>query len=294
MGRDPGIFKTLEELGLASLETQEIFSNTTRDRDNISVYKDSRSGVVYIDGFYVGDQTYAGGGYRNQTLERTGSRDFELQEDVRRRSSSYKQFYTGRVVTEFGCGEGAFLKKIAESALKVTGVELQVDYIENLRAAGHDCHDTLSVIQKRSQDTVFAFHVLEHLPDPLAVLQEMNNVLKEDGILVIEVPHASDLLLSQLKSEAFKHFTLWSQHLILHTRESLHRMVQTAGFADIVVEGVQRYPLSNHLSWLMNGRPGGHKSVLSALDTPELTSAYEAALRKINTTDTLVAIARKP
>lgn len=288
------VFRTLEQLGLASSETREVYADRTRDREGLSVYRDALSGVVYIDGFYVGDEVYEEGEYRQQTVERAGLRDFELQEDVERRFSSYKQFLTGRTLTEFGCGEGEFLKKASGSALDVTGVELQDDFVQALRADGFKCFKSLQDIPPQSQDTVCAFHVLEHLPDPLSVLRDMSDVLKTHGIVILEVPHASDLLLSQLKSDAFKQFTLWSQHLILHTRESLRRLLQAGGFADVAIEGVQRYPLSNHLNWLSQGKPGGHKSVLSALDTPELKSAYEAALRKMDSTDTLVAVARKP
>lgn len=294
MGNSPTIFKTLERLGLASLESRELYSDKTRDRERLPVYKDSSSGVIYIDGFYVGDEVYEDGEYRHQTVERAGLRDFELQRDVERRFSSYQQFLTGRTVTEFGCGEGAFLRKMSGLALELTGVELQDDFVEGLTSDGYNCHKSLQGIAPQSQDTVCAFHVLEHLPDPLSVLEDMSGVLRSDGILILEVPHASDILLSQLETDAFKRFTLWSQHLILHTRESLRRLLQAGGFSDIVIEGVQRYPLSNHLNWLSQGKPGGHKSVLSALDTPELKMAYEAALRKIDATDTLVAIARKP
>jgi len=55
---------------------------------------------------------------------------------------------------------------------------------------------------------------------------------------------------------------------------------------------VQRYPLSNHINWLSNGKPGGHKSSLSLIDTPALTSAYSDSLARIDATDTLVAIAK--
>jgi len=44
---------------------------------------------------------------------------------------------------------------------------------------------------------------------------------------------------------------------------------------------------------MTSGRPGGHKSKFAAIDTPELTAAYEAALSKIDATDTLIAVARK-
>jgi len=110
--------------------------------------------------------------------------------------------------------------------------------------------------------------------------------------LVIEVPHANDFLLSTLNNDEFKQFTLWSQHLILHTKESLCRILRYAGFEDIRIEGVQRYPLSNHLNWLANGKAGGHKSPLSLIDSPTLTNAYSDSLARIDATDTLVAIAK--
>lgn len=66
------------------------------------------------------------------------------------------------------------------------------------------------------------------------------------------------------------------------------------GLEEIQIEGVQRYPLSNHLNWLANGKGGGHKSPLSALDSDELLDAYQNALARIDATDTLVAIAKVP
>ena len=47
--------------------------------------------------------------------------------------------------------------------------------------------------------------------------------------------------------------------MVLHTRETLRKTLEYVGLQDIQIEGVQRYPLSNHLNWLANGKPGGHK-----------------------------------
>ena len=63
---------------------------------------------------------------------------------------------------------------------------------------------------------------------------------------------------------------------------------------DIQIEGVQRYPLSNHLNWLANGKPGGHKSPISILDSDALSEMYQNSLARIDATDTLVAIAKVP
>ncbi|KZM47859.1 hypothetical protein OA90_23905 [Labrenzia sp. OB1] len=197
-------------------------------------------------------------------------------------------------MVDFGCGDGSFLRNVQDETASCCGVELQKDYVRALRDEGIACHTSLADLEDGSMDTAVSFHVLEHLPDPLPVLRELKRVLKPGGTLIVEVPHAGDLLLRELKCDAFKAFTLWSQHLVLHTRDSLRRLLAAAGFENPVVEGVQRYPLSNHLHWLSAGRPGGHKSTLAALDTPDLLSVYEAALNRIDATDTLMAVARNP
>ena len=101
------------------------------------------------------------------------------------------------------------------------------------------------------------------------------------------------ILSSILECEEYKQYKLWSQHLILHTRDSLKKTLEFVGFKDIQIESVQRYPLSNHLNWLANGKGGGHKTPLSMLDSEMLIDAYHNSLARINATDTLVAIAKK-
>jgi len=197
-------------------------------------------------------------------------------------------------VLDFGCGQGEFLKSANTLAKSVTGVELRNECIQMLRDCGIDCVENLSAVTNESIDVVTLFHVLEHLPEPKSVLSTLIAKIKPGGKIIVEVPHARDLLLTTIPNEAFKQFTLWSHHLVLHTRESLRRTLSDAGFSQIIIEGVQRYPLSNHLNWLQNGRPGGHKSHLSTLDTPRLIEAYEASLTRLNATDTIVAVAEKP
>jgi len=287
------VFETLSKLGVASLEHRDILSTSTRDRQDLTVFRDRLSGVIYIDGFYAGDDVYEDGSYRKVNLQNFGARDYEVTVDAERRASAYRPYFAGRQIVDFGCGDGAFLFKVRHEALSCSGVELQKDYVQALRKADIAGYHSLDSVPTESQDTAFSFHVIEHLPDPIPVLRDLNRILKPEGLIVVEVPHANDFLLSGLRNDAFRQFTLWSQHLVLHTRESLKRLLEAAGFEHSVIEGVQRYPLSNHLGWLASQKPGGHKGTLSALDTPELRSAYEAALRKIDATDTLVAVARK-
>ena len=77
----------------------------------------------------------------------------------------------------------------------------------------------------------------------------MRSKLRPGGKLIIEVPHARDFPLHFLDLDAFKNFTLWSQHLILNTRESLLRFMQCTGLLVEVIEGCQRYDIANHMTW---------------------------------------------
>jgi hypothetical protein len=64
-----------------------------------------------------------------------------------------------------------------------------------------------------------------------------------------------------------------------------------AGFKNIHIEGIQRYGLANHLTWLKDKKPGGHKNPLSIIETENLQNSYADALSKLDANDTLVAIA---
>ena len=288
------IFKTLELLQLTSTQSRSVFNKKTWDVEDLVVWRDDVSGVIYIDDFYTGEETYVEGTYRKEEqLDRSiGKPDSVRLADGERRFQSNLQFVIGKRVLDFGCGEGDFLRKVKKHCIDVCGVELQQDYVDALNSDGISCVNNLDEIDDNSIDICVSFHVIEHLPNPLDTLSLLKKKIVSGGMIVIEVPHSNDFLLSSLSNDSFKQFTLWSQHLVLHTRESLHRMLDYVGFKDVLIEGIQRYPLSNHLNWLANNKPGGHRSYLSAIDAPSLHEAYSNALSKIDATDTLTAVAK--
>jgi len=290
------IFQTLEKLGLTSKQSRVLFNERTRDRENLKVWRDANSGVIYIDDFYTGDETYIDGSYREEKnidlkIEKP---DLERNLDVQRRLKSNLKFVTGKKIADFGCGSGEFLKLVQPYCSEVIGVELQQNYVDELNSRGIPCTNQLDTLKDGSIDMVVSFHVIEHLPSPIETLLTLTRKVVSGGQILIEVPHANDFLLSTVNCAEFRNFTLWSQHLVLHTRDSLRRMLKFVGLDEIQIEGVQRYPLSNHLNWLANGEAGGHKSPLSSLDSDALFDAYQNSLARIDATDTLVAVAKVP
>jgi 2-polyprenyl-3-methyl-5-hydroxy-6-metoxy-1,4-benzoquinol methylase len=287
------IFKVLEGLSLTSFDTRRIYANKTRDVNPLTVYIDDLSGVIYIDDFYVGDSQYEEGNYNELKSSEYIKLDYDREVDCRRRVNQHKKYITDKKILDFGCGAGDFLKVAQKYASSVTGVELQKNYMEHLNENGINCFSDLSDIEDNSLDSIFLFHVLEHLPEPLEMLSILKSKLRDGGLLVAEVPHANDFLLSELDCDAFKEFTLWSQHLILHTRNSLNAFFNNCDLHNISIKGFQRYPISNHLYWLRNKKPGGHKLALSVVDTDDLNRSYESALSLIDSNDTLIAIGAK-
>ena len=131
------------------------------------------------------------------------------------------------------------------------------------------------------------FHVLEHLPDPKAILSELSEMLADGGQIIMEVPNADDALLTLYNNEPFSNFTYWSCHLFLYTAKTLEMLFNQMNLKVNYIKQIQRYPLSNHLYWLANGKPGGHQK-WHFLDSPELHAAYEKTLTSIDKCDTIM------
>jgi 2-polyprenyl-3-methyl-5-hydroxy-6-metoxy-1,4-benzoquinol methylase len=77
-------------------------------------------------------------------------------------------------------------------------------------------------------DVVSMNHVIEHVPDPIALLQECKRVLKPGGRLVVATPN-----IQSYGHQVFKQF--WyhldpPRHLHLFTSQTLLNSVQRAGF----------------------------------------------------------------
>jgi 2-polyprenyl-3-methyl-5-hydroxy-6-metoxy-1,4-benzoquinol methylase len=131
------------------------------------------------------------------------------------------------------------------------------------------------------------FHVLEHIPYQVEILKEIKKKLKKNGKVIIEVPHANDFL---LRLKEFKKFTFWSEHLILHTENSLRKILEVSNFKKINIKYYQRYNFSNHLGWFINRMPGGHNHYKNISDS-KINKDYSDYLIRKKNTDTQIDIA---
>ena len=268
------------------------FFPKVRDRDDIAILKCRKSGVIFLSCSHHMERShyencanlkYWGDGDRKTALLKT-------ETDDQRRSEQFGEVISRKIWLDVGTGLGGILDLLSPRTSKTLAVEPQVGPRESLRKLGYQVYRDIEGVPDRDIEVVSLFHVFEHFTEPLQALQKIKEVMKPGGKIIIEVPHANDVLLSLYDNEAFKAFTFWSEHLILHTRRSLTVFLEAAGFRDVAISGFQRYPLANHLYWLAKGKPGGHE-VWNQLRTPPLDLAYADLLNSADQTDTLIAVA---
>jgi 2-polyprenyl-3-methyl-5-hydroxy-6-metoxy-1,4-benzoquinol methylase len=259
-----------------------------RDAPGLKIQECTSCGLVFLqppddrgEQFYADSGMHEGDVAIEEWLRETAV-------DDERRLKTLRTKITNRNVLDVGCGAGGFLNAATLYAKEATGVEPESRLAPHFQELGLLVHSSIGALPTHSYDLITLFHVLEHIPDPRAMLMELSGLLSETGEIIVEVPSSSDALLTIYKSDAFSRFTYWSCHLNLFNQHTLQKLATQAGLRVNFATQLQRYPLSNHLHWLATGEPGGHKT-WSLIDSPELDAAYAASLARMGVCDTIFA-----
>ncbi|HEY7528791.1 MAG TPA: class I SAM-dependent methyltransferase, partial [Candidatus Deferrimicrobiaceae bacterium] len=94
-------------------------------------------------------------------------------------------------VVEVGCGPGNFLEKVSRFVGRAYGVEYNDRAIRDARARGHTVFGPDRDILEEADpaDAVFAFHVLEHVEDPVGFLKGIARLVRSGGRIGLSVPN---------------------------------------------------------------------------------------------------------
>jgi len=131
-------------------------------------------------------------------------------------------------ILDFGCGGGELLQNLHQFGFRnLTGADAFIDgdifYPNGVKIY----KKTLSAIDEKF-DLVMLHHSFEHLPEPLASLREIRDLLPQGKHCLIRIPLAAD---------AWKKYGVnWVQldaprHLFLYTEKSFRALAEKAGFA---------------------------------------------------------------
>lgn len=199
---------------------------------------------------------------------------------------------TTHTCLELGCASGYFLATIKDHVGSVSGIETHVLLNEYCKNIGIHTYNSLDECQNEQFDRVFMFFLLEHIGDPITFLSSVKRVLKPKGKLIIVVPNIDDALMTLYDIPAFKSFYFTPAHQFYYSKNTLSHVISLAGFLDFEIFPRQRYDISNHMHWMMYGKPGGagrYNSIFSQV----LLEEYSNNLKDHFLCDTLFAVITK-
>jgi len=231
--------------------------------------------------------------YRSNYVKQTAKNQWEVSlPETKARVSRFLNLFTPESrILEIGCASGSFLFEAKGHVKSVTGIELTESFVEYAKGRGLNVKKTLDDLPDHAFDLIFMFHVLEHIDDPIAFLKGVGKKLAPGGKLIVEVPNVDDILVSVYKINGHLDFYWEVAHHYYFSKKSLSTVLERAGYSFEIIP-LQRYDLSNHLNWMLTGKPGG-QGRFSTIFSPALLEEYETCLKEQFLCDTIYAVANK-
>ena len=205
-----------------------------------------RCGLAYLRPRPTADELavfYNGTYYASASAGTVGYAEYRRHEPgvrlVGRDHLSMMQAYVnpGRLL-DVGCAYGFFLDTAREAGWDVVGVELAADAAAAAqREFGVDVragtlHD--AAFPGASFDAVTLWDCLEHTPDPVAVLQEVQRILRPGGCCFMTVPDAGTWLARVLGRHWFG-YRKAGEHTVFLTRATARTMLARVGLRPVAV-----------------------------------------------------------
>jgi 2-polyprenyl-3-methyl-5-hydroxy-6-metoxy-1,4-benzoquinol methylase len=153
-----------------------------------------------------------------------------------------------KTVLSVGCAAGQTEAELVKRGIKVVGVEINPEAAKIARVRGltileGDVSEIDVAVAGEFYDCIIYADVLEHLPDPLAVLQRHVAALKKNGTVIVSVPNfRHHSVFQQLFVHGHVHYTdagiLDRTHLRITTRKMVIEWFELAGLRKVLVKYV--------------------------------------------------------
>ncbi len=128
---------------------------------------------------------------------------------------------------DFGCGDGEVVALAKLSGFDAYGLDRDA----HRRGANPDLYPSLELLDEAARDkfhAVMLIEVLEHLDDPMVVLQLVHERMVDDGVLVIEVPNCQGV--TGISNEKEYDLVHPLDHINCFVPNSLKGIARRAGF----------------------------------------------------------------
>ncbi|MCC6672990.1 MAG: class I SAM-dependent methyltransferase [Planctomycetes bacterium] len=212
------------------------------------VLRCSGCGLVYVSPRCHGEAlaaVYGESYWRSEKPREKGYADYASDERLhlktfRRRLRLLRRFLPpGRLrVLDVGCAAGYFLRVMRDEGHDVYGVELSAAIarhaVEHLGAARvhvgtlHSAPRDQGAFVPGSFDVVTLWDVVEHVPDPQALLHEVRSMLAPGGVLVLETQNVASRW-ARLLGRRWQHYK-HEEHLYHFDPNTVRRLLEQTRF----------------------------------------------------------------
>jgi SAM-dependent methyltransferase len=200
----------------------------------------------------------------------------------------------GRLI-EIGCGMGYLLNYFREDGWDTLGVEPNGGLCAyarrqfGLKTIANTIDEAR--LESNSVDVVTMFHVIEHVPDPMAVFSEVYRILAPRGYMVVETPRYDTLMFWLLGRR--ERSVSCDGHIYFFTTNTLQRMATAAGFQVVRSDCVGRSMTLDRLLYNV-GVVSKSAVIASLLQKSSTAFGLERLALKLNLRDMQRLYLRKP
>lgn len=172
-----------------------------------------------------------------------------------------KDVQSATSVIEIGCGPGVFLEKARQAGGRVVGVEYNQRALEIARNKGltvYEANDPNQEQLKDQFDIAFSFHVLEHVPDPVAFVEDMLKWVKPGGKIGLSVPNMDgpvQYINPCVSNMPPHHATRWKLKTFVALSEKLGLRVERFGYEPLAERDYYYYSNYAVSHWLSKVLP---------------------------------------
>ena len=186
--------------------------------------------------------------YYNESYAKTQLDLDERSNSFSKIDSLWKETRGQMRILDIGCGSGSVSHELVKRGHEVYGLDIMKEAIvrakqRGIRAEIHDLNNLPLPYQDGFFDCVLALDILEHLFDPLSLLQEMKRILSERGYAIVFLPLHFDIrqrlrILSGKGILLYEH--LWYNpnsvswryfHIRFYTLQEAQEFIRAGGFS---------------------------------------------------------------
>jgi 2-polyprenyl-3-methyl-5-hydroxy-6-metoxy-1,4-benzoquinol methylase len=196
--------------------------------------------AMRYDGEYFHCATPVCGGYEDYEADRV-----DIERTFRRRLALLRPWVTAvrPRLLDAGCATGMFLAVTAAAGWQAEGLDISEFALERARARGFQVRcGTLPdpALPDAAFDVITLWDVIEHVPDPAAVLRECRRLLKPGGVLAMSTPDAGSLPAHLLRGLWLGYRSI-DEHLYFFSRATMRAMLEQAGLRVVRFHDVGKY-----------------------------------------------------